>query len=165
MPYARAMDAPIDDDDDDRDPFAPPAAPAGPIAPAVPAALPTIRELALAGFTDAEIADRLGLPLHAVTESPDVLGALGPVHDERVARALYARAVGGIAWREQLDKFGDLHRLRESVEPDPKAALAWLQARQRDAWAAQASERVVVVVARAGDDSRVIEHGDQAALE
>lgn len=159
MPYARAMDAPTDDDDD-RDPFAP-LPPAGPLPPAVPAALPTIRELALAGFTDAEIADRLGLPLHAVTESPDVLGALGPAHDERVARALYARAVGGIAWREQLDKFGDKHRLRETLAPDPKAALAWLQTRQRDAWSVQQSERVVVVVARAGDDARVIEHDDQ----
>lgn len=141
--YPRRMDASTDDDD--RDPFAP-VAPAGPRAPAVPAALPTIRELALAGLTDEEIAERLGIPLAAVTESPDVLGTLGPAHDERVARALYSRAVGITRWAEKLDKFGDVHRLREYVEPDARAGLAWLQARQRQAWGEQQSQGLRVVV-------------------
>ena len=147
--YALRMDATTDDDD--RDPFAP-VAPAGPLPPAVPAALPTIRELALAGLTDEEIAERLGVPLAAVTESPDVLGTLGPAHDERVARALYSRAVGVTRWAEKLDKFGDVHRLREYVEPDARAGLAWLQARQRDAWGEQQSQGLRVVVVRFGAD-------------
>ena len=140
---------PTPDDDDDRDPFAPvapPTAPAGPLPPAVPAALPSIRELALAGLTDEEIADRLGIPLASVAESPDVLVPLGEAHDARVQRALYARAVGGTRWAEKLDKFGDVHRLREYVEPDARAALSWLQARQRQAWGQDAAEGVRVVV-------------------
>lgn len=141
--YPRRMDATTDDDD--RDPFAP-MAPAGPQAPSVPAALPTIRELALAGLTDEEIAARLGIPLEAVTESPDVLGTLGPAHDERVARALYSRAVGVTRWAEKLDKFGDVHRLREYVEPDARAGLAWLQARRRQEWGETAGQGVRVVV-------------------
>ena len=148
--YAPRMDA-TTDDDDDRDPFAPaPAAPptalAGPRAPSVPAALPTIRELALAGLTDEEIAERLGIPLAAVTESPDVLVPLGDAHDARVARALYSRAVGVTRWAEKLDKFGDVHRLREYVEPDARAGLAWLQARQRQEWGETAGQGVRVVV-------------------
>lgn len=166
--YPRRMDASTDDDD--RDPFAP-VAPAGPRAPAVPAALPTIRELALAGLTDEEIAERLGIPLAAVTESPDVLVPLGDAHDARVARALYSRAVGVTRWAEKLDKFGDVHRLREYVEPDARAGLAWLQARQRQAWGEQQREPVRVVVVRFnGDASAERVHGatidqDDDALE
>ena len=68
-------------------------------------------------------------------------------HDAAVTAALYRRAVGGETWAEKLDKFGDVHRLKADVLPDPAAARLWLQARQPDKWGSEPEQgtRVYVV--------------------
>ena len=137
------MSPPTDDDD----PFGP-AALGEPQAPKPPAVRHSLRELAAAGLTDAEIAAATGLPLATVQASPDVLVPLGEAHDARVARAVYQAAVGGETWTEKLDKFGEVQRLREYVMPDTRAAAFYLENRQRQAWGGTVKETVRVVVAR-----------------
>jgi hypothetical protein len=68
-------------------------------------------------------------------------------HDAAVTAALYRRAVGCETWSEKLDKFGDVHRLKADVLPDPAAARLWLQARQPDKWGSEPQQgtRVYVV--------------------
>lgn len=107
-----------------------------------------VAELSAAGLTDPEIALRVGLSVDAVRALPAVLQPMSDVHDARVQRALYEAAVGGVAWSERLDRFGDRHTLREYRAPDTRAALTWLERRQREAWGEQARPVTLVVVQR-----------------
>jgi hypothetical protein len=66
---------------------------------------------------------------------PDVCVPLSPVHDARVERALYERAIGGETWADAQDKLGGTVRLYQRVLPDVTAAKQWLQARKAEAWA------------------------------
>ena len=107
-----------------------------------------MHQLALDGLTDAEIAQRLGLPLSEVRASPAVLSALTDAHDARVERALYESAVGGETWSQKLDRFGVLHTLRERRPGDPRAQLEWLGRRRPEAWADSRKPAVQVIVQR-----------------
>lgn len=117
-------------------------------APQAVAGRPTIADLARAGLTDHEIARALSMRLEDVQASPDVLVPLGDVHDARVARAVYAAAVGGERWEDKIDKFGDVQRVRSQVMPDTRAAAFYLENRQRQAWGGSVKESVRVVVVR-----------------
>lgn len=141
-------------------------------APSVPVAgdvAARARELSAAGLTDSEIALRLGLTVDAVRTLPDVLQPMSDVHDARVQRALYESAVGGVAWSERLDRFGDVHTLREYRAPDTKAALTWLERRQRAAWGEQARPVTLVVVQRVASEpasaTHAIEHDPPPPFE
>ena len=94
-----------------------------------------VRQLAEQGLTDAEIALRVGASVEAIRAMPDVRVALSDVHDARVERALYERAVGGETWSEQADKLGGTVRLYQRVLPDPTAAAKWLAIRKASEWA------------------------------
>lgn len=120
-------------------------------APTLPASeLPaSVADLARAGMTDAEISAATGVPLHMVATSPDVLQPMTDLHDARVQRALYSAAVGGEAWSEKLDRFGDVHTVREYRAPDARAAMQWLERRQPAAWGEAARPVTYVVVERA----------------
>lgn len=145
-----------DDAPDDADPFAPTA----PLADSV-------RALAAEGLTDAEIADRLGIDATRAAalaaDRPDWNAA----HDARVMRALYAAAVGARSITERLDRLGDVRRLVADAAPDARAALAWLQARQREQWAREETRTVRVIVERKVDGiaPRIIEHDAEAASD
>jgi hypothetical protein len=93
-----------------------------------------VRALAEQGLTDSEIALRVGASVEAVRAMPDVRVPLSPVHDARVERALYERAVGGETWAEVSDKLGGTVRLYQRVLPDPSAAAKWLATRKAEAW-------------------------------
>ena len=110
-----------------------------------------IRQLALDGLTDSEIAARLGLTPAQVRASPAVLGAVTDAHHDRVTRALYEAAVGGETWAQRMDKFGAVHTLRERLPPDPRAALSWLERQRPEAWADNRKPVVQVVVRRITD--------------
>ena len=91
-----------------------------------------VRALAEAGLTDSEIAVRVGASVDAVRAMPDVRVPLSPVHDARVERALYERAVGGETWNEVADKLGGTVRLYSRVLPDSNAAAKWLATRKAE---------------------------------
>lgn len=137
-----------------------------PVDASVPA---RVAELSAAGMTDPEIALRLGLSVDAVRALPAVLQPMTDVHDARVQRALYEAAVGGVAWAERLDRFGDVHTLREYRAPDTRAALTWLERRQREAWGEQARPVTLVVVQRVASEppsaTRAIEHDPPTPLD
>ena len=99
-------------------------------------------------MTDAEIAAATGLTVAQVATSPDVLQPMTDLHDARVQRALYSAAVGGEAWAEKLDRFGDVHTVREYRPPDARAAMQWLERRQPAAWGEAARPVTYVVVER-----------------
>lgn len=146
-----------------------------PLADDAPAAL---ADLATAGMTADEIANRLGMTAEAVRAHPDYARApLTEDHDGRVARALYERAVGAVTWTDTMTKLGERIRLEKREAPDPNAAKLWLQARRKAEWGSDAGEgaRVYVVqlppmasdaaawmqavaADRAAQVSRVIEH-------
>ncbi len=107
-----------------------------------------IRQLALDGLTDSEIAQRLGLEVSDVRASPAVLVPLTDACLTRVERALYEAAVGGETWSEKLDRFGERHRLLARQAPDARAALEILGRRRPDDWADQRRPAIQVVVQR-----------------
>lgn len=140
------------DSDGDDDPFgdAIAAQTSGHVAsaPQAGAGRSSIGDLARAGLTDHEIARALSMRLEDVQASPDVLVPLGEIHDARVARAIYAAAVGGERWEDKIDKFGDVQRVRSQVMPDTRAAAFYLENRQRQEWGGSVKEGVRVVVVR-----------------
>ena len=107
-----------------------------------------MHQLALDGLTDAEIAQRLGLPLSEVRASPAVLSALTDAHDARVERAQASPPSEARRGSQKPDRFGVLHTLRERRPGDPRAQLEWLGRRRPEAWADSRKPAVQVIVQR-----------------
>ena len=102
-----------------------------------------------AGLTDAEIAERLGITLAQLAEvlrGADMEGS----RTGRVERALYARAIGYTRTAEKVLSNGQVVEYRETLDPDPAAARAWLQSRDPDRWAEKRTQEFRVVVDRLG---------------
>jgi hypothetical protein len=101
--------------------------------------------MCLAGATDAEIADEIGVSIQTLynwrAKYPEFLAAIryGKEHsDERVERALYQRAVGFEypAVKISFDKEGNplFAEYREYHPPDTAAAKHWLNNRKPGEW-------------------------------
>jgi hypothetical protein len=128
--------------------------------PTDPTEVDLVTYLASAGLTDAEIASAAGLPIEQVQRSPAVLGAgLGALHDARVERALWTRSVGGVTWKEVLDREGGVVRLHSDLPADVGAAGKYLAARMPQAWGERVAHDVQVRIVRdvAAIEARIIE--------
>ena len=124
----------------------------------------TVRDLALAGYTDSEIAATTGRSVESVTNDPAVLVPLGDAHILRLERALYSRGVGGVTWEERLDKLGEVRRVESQLVPDVKAAVTVLERRAPDRWQDGRQEQLNVVIVRIeGQEGRrvTIDHDTQ----
>lgn len=97
------------------------------------------------GATDEEVADFFEVPRRTLTRwqqtNPKLAAAMKlgkEIPDQRVERALYARAVGYDfkAVKIFCNSAGEVTEVPyiEHVPPDPKAALQWLFNRKRDEW-------------------------------
>jgi hypothetical protein len=98
----------------------------------------------LAGFTDIEVADLLGVSVRTINtwkiEHPEFAAALkaGKAEaDERVERSLFAKATGYTF--DSVKIFQDKGKpvivpYREHVAPDTTAAIFWLKNRRPDLW-------------------------------
>lgn len=102
-------------------------------------------KLCALGATDFELADFFGVDTRSIyrwrNQHDDFCQAVTcgkEKADERVARALYNRAVGYTFESEKIQVMRDGSIVRapmlEHVAPDPAAAMNWLKNRQPDKW-------------------------------
>lgn len=101
-----------------------------------------------------DASDPFAGPLPDELPAPPTVGEPGPEHDRAVVAALYRAAVGGEAWEEKVDKFGQVVRLSREVRPDVAAARKWLEARQAEAWGERRTQEFRVIVARIDGQER-----------
>lgn len=109
-----------------------------------PTCVELVRKLCRLGATDHEVADVLGVDTatlyrwrHQHEEFCDALKVGKAAYDERVERALYARAGGYTYEAEEVAVIaGEIVRYKivKHVPPDTGAAMAWLKNRRPDAW-------------------------------
>ena len=106
------------------------------------------------GATDREIADKLDISVSTLNswrathvEFSDALTVGKEKADERVARALFNRAVGYSFDSEKVfHSNGIITRIAtvEHVPPDPKAAMDWLKNRRKGEWSDKTDATIAI---------------------
>jgi hypothetical protein len=110
-----------------------------------PEILDEVKEMAVSGATDVEIADYLEVSVQTLynwrAKYPEFLEALKSGKeeaDERVVSSLYKRATGFEHESVKIfcNKDGEVTQVpfREYIPPDTTAAIFWLKNRRKDEW-------------------------------